>query len=53
MSTYFYRTHVYVTKGEQFFQETGQGVTEIQTLKIKHKEADHWITNDTYFVLHS
>ena len=40
---------VYVTKGEQCFQKTGQGVIEILMLKSKHKEADHRIIHHTYF----
>ena len=40
---------VYITKGEQCFQKTGQGVIEILTLKSKHKEVDHRIIHHTYF----
>ena len=40
------------TKVEKCFQKTGQGVIEIQTLKGKHKEADHRIIHRTYFTSH-
>ena len=43
---------VYVTRGEQCFQKTRQGVVEIQALKSEHKEADHRTIYHTYFVSH-
>ena len=43
---------VYVTKGEQCFQKTRQGVIETQTLKSKHNESDHRIIHHSYFPSH-
>ena len=43
---------MYITKGEQCFQKTGQGAIEIQTLKNKHKEPDHRIIHHTFFASH-
>ena len=43
------KKNVYIIKGEKCFQKTEHAVTEIQTLKSNHKEADHRIFHHTHF----